>query len=116
MRKAVVGMVDSCIVGLVSWCASVKQRAAENAQPAQPAAVEIQQAPTFNVVEGQAVQPMAQPPVVDAAAVSVQVDTNNDGVADSLGLDTNNDGVVDTVVPMGLAVGSSAPMGIAPKE
>ena len=59
---------------------------------------------------------MAHPPVVDAAAVSVQVDTNNDGVADSLGLDTNNDGVVDTVVPMGLAVGSSAPMGIAPKE
>ena len=75
-------------------------RGKANAKP-QPTAVEIQQAPTFTVVDGQVVQPAG---LVQPAAVSVQVDTNGDGVTDTVMTDTNNDGQFDSAVPMGVAL------------
>ena len=96
--------LDSCIVAVVTWCVSVKERAAARTAAnaaAQPAAVEIQQAPAFKVVDGQVVQPAG---VVQPAAVPVQVDTDGDGVADSVMMDTTGDGQLNEAVPMGLAL------------
>ena len=99
-RAQVFAKLDKCAVALVTWCASIQQRAEANAKP-QPTAVEIHQAPTFNVVDGQVVQPAG---VVQPAAVSVQVDTNGDGVTDTIMTDTDGDGQFDSAVPMGIAL------------